>query len=130
MKTTLAGAIQQIDGQPIQACYVGVDAAERLAAFGSDRLGAACLVVADENTLAAGGERLLRALSAASRKIVHKTYGADPLDATEDLGKTSPSPRRTWMPLSPSVPAPSATWPNMPAPNSPNPRSSTRPPRP
>ena len=86
MKTTLAGAIQQIDGQPIQACYVGVDAAERLAAFVSDRLGAACLVVADENTLAAGGERLLRALSAASRKIVHKTYGADPLDATEDLG--------------------------------------------
>jgi len=72
MKTTLAGAIQQIDGQPIQACYVGVDAAERLAAFVSDRLGAACLVVADENTLAAGGERLLRALSAASRSTTSK----------------------------------------------------------
>lgn len=86
MKTTLADAIQQVEGQPIQACYVGSDAAARLARFATERLGASCLIVADENTLAAGGERAVSALSAAGRHIIHKTYGPEPLEATEELG--------------------------------------------
>ncbi len=86
MKTTLADAIRLVDGQPIQLCHVGTDAAERLAGFITDQLGPVCLLVADENTLAAGGERLVRALDAAKRKIVHQTYGAEILDATEELG--------------------------------------------
>ena len=86
MKTTLADAIQQVENQPIKACHVGTDAAERLAAFASDHLGHSCLVVADENTLAVGGDKVLSALASAGKRITQKTYGPDPLDATEELG--------------------------------------------
>ncbi|MFO7975628.1 MAG: iron-containing alcohol dehydrogenase [Candidatus Hydrogenedentota bacterium] len=86
MKTTLAAAIRQIANQPIQACHVGTDAADRLAVFASERLGHSCLIVADENTLAVGGDKVISALDAAGKHIIHKTYGPDPLDATEELG--------------------------------------------
>ncbi len=86
MKTTPANAIQRIEGHPIKACYVGTNAAARLADFASQHLGRSCLLVADENTLAAGGDKAVSALSAANRRIAHKTYGPEPLDATEELG--------------------------------------------
>ncbi len=86
MKITLDEAIRRVEGEPIQACYVGTDAAERLAAFAAEHLGRSCLVVADENTLAAGGDNLLSALGAVQRRIVHKTYGSETFDATEELG--------------------------------------------
>ena len=61
MKTTPANAIQRIEGHPIKACYVGTNAAARLADFASQHLGRSCLLVADENTLAAGGDKAVSA---------------------------------------------------------------------
>jgi glycerol-1-phosphate dehydrogenase [NAD(P)+] len=72
---------------PIEVCYLGDGAAQRLAAFARDKCGAACLVVSDENTRNVGGERLLSALSAAGKKCREKIYGPDPLEATEELGE-------------------------------------------
>ncbi|MEA3364678.1 MAG: iron-containing alcohol dehydrogenase, partial [Candidatus Hydrogenedentes bacterium] len=86
MKTTLADAIQRIENQPILACQVGTDASARLAAFATKRLGHSCLLVADANTFAVAGEKVTSALDAVGKHIIHKIYGPNPLDATEELG--------------------------------------------
>ena len=72
---------------PIEACHIGSDAAQRLAEFARERCGATCLVVSDENTRQAGGERLLSALSGAGKRIEEQVYGSDPIEATEELGE-------------------------------------------
>ena len=92
METTLSKAIQEIEGQPIQACYVGIDAAERLAAFAAEHLGPTCLVVADENTLAAGGEEILSVLQQyaqdpETRGFVLTGYGLNAFSAGADIGR-------------------------------------------
>jgi len=86
MKTTLADAIQRVENQPILASHVGTDASTRLAAFAAERLGHSCLIVSDENTFAVAGEKVTSALNAAGKHIIHKIYGPNPLDATEELG--------------------------------------------
>ena len=72
---------------PIEACYLGDGAGQRLAAFAREKCGTTCLVVSDENTRHVGGERLLSALSAAGKRCEEKIYGANPLEATEDLAE-------------------------------------------
>lgn len=72
---------------PIEMCYLGVDAARKLAAFARDKCGKTCLVVSDQNTRHVGGERVLSALSAAGKLCVEKVYGNDPFEATEALGE-------------------------------------------
>jgi len=67
---------------PIEACYVGVEAAEELALFAQSRCGARALVVSDENTRAAGGEAVLAALGMRHKEIVEKVYPGGPLEAT------------------------------------------------
>ena len=71
---------------PIEACYVGADAATRLADFAQTRCGQSCIVVSDENTRGAGGEPVLQALTHAGKRIMEKVYGAEPLEATDALG--------------------------------------------
>ncbi len=71
---------------PIEVCYLGEDAAKRLAEFARERCGARGLIVSDENTHQAGGERLLSALSGVGKRIEEKRYGSDPIEATERLG--------------------------------------------
>jgi len=71
---------------PMEACYAGEDAAERLGAFAKDRCGGTVVVVSDENTRAAGGEPVLKALKDAGKTIVEKQFDAKPVDATDTLG--------------------------------------------
>lgn len=71
---------------PMEACYVGDDAASKLAAFAKERCGRACLVVSDKNTRQAGGDTLLPALHDAGKSIDEKIFGADPFEATDVLG--------------------------------------------
>lgn len=82
----LERALARIPGRPIKACYIGPDAAQRLAEFAAASCGKACFVVSDENTRGVGGERLLSALSSRGKQIREKVYPAAPLDATEELG--------------------------------------------
>ena len=71
---------------PIEVCYLGEGAAQRLAAFARERCGSTCLVVSDVNTRHAGGERVLSALSAVGKRFTETIYGADAFEATEALG--------------------------------------------
>jgi glycerol-1-phosphate dehydrogenase [NAD(P)+] len=71
---------------PIEACYLGENAARKLAQFAQARCGQKCLVVLDENTRAVGGEKLFSALSAAGKSISEKLYGAEMFEASEKLG--------------------------------------------
>jgi glycerol-1-phosphate dehydrogenase [NAD(P)+] len=71
---------------PIECCYIGDEAAKKLAAFAGDRLGEACFVISDENTHQAGGEDVLNALSCRGKKTQHHLFGSDPIDATDTLG--------------------------------------------
>ena len=72
---------------PIEACYIGVDAAEKLAQFARDRCGRSCLVVSDQQTRHVGGERLLSALSSVGKRVEERVYGGARLEATEALGE-------------------------------------------
>ncbi len=67
---------------PIEACHVGTDAAEELARFAHGRCGERCLVVSDENTRAAAGEKPLSLLGMAHKKIEEHIFRADACDAT------------------------------------------------
>lgn len=67
---------------PIEACYVGEDAAEELAVFAHGRCSGRALVVSDENTRAAGGEPVLAALSMKQFEIAEKVYPGAGLEAT------------------------------------------------
>jgi glycerol-1-phosphate dehydrogenase [NAD(P)+] len=70
---------------PIDACYVGDDAAQKLAKFAQDHCGPRAFLVADENTYAAGGNAVVSALDAAGHAIVERIYPGEHLDATDDL---------------------------------------------
>jgi len=67
---------------PVRACHIGADAAERLADYARDHCGRTALLVADENTLNAAGDRVHRALAAAGKRVLEKTYPAAPFEAT------------------------------------------------
>ncbi len=69
---------------PIEACYVGERAAEKLAGFARGRCGARCLVVSDETTREAGGERLLSALGVHHAEITEKIFPGAGAEATEE----------------------------------------------
>lgn len=72
---------------PIEACHVGADAADRLAAFARERCGRSCLVLSDENTRQAAGNAPLSALSSAGKRLTEHVFPADPpLEASEELG--------------------------------------------
>jgi glycerol-1-phosphate dehydrogenase [NAD(P)+] len=69
---------------PIEACHTGPDAAEKLASFARERCGARALVIADENTRQAAGEKPFSKLSAAGKKITEKMYPGGELEATQE----------------------------------------------
>lgn len=71
---------------PIHTVYQGIDAAQRLAAFAREHCDTHGLLISDENTQAAGGEEVLRALGDVGKKITHELYGSDPFEATQSLG--------------------------------------------
>lgn len=71
---------------PIRKCYVGTDAAQKLAAFARAEYGPRAFVVSDENTRHAAGETLYAALSKAGKTVAEKVYGPSPVDASKDLG--------------------------------------------
>lgn len=72
---------------PIEACYIGESAAARLADFSRNRCGERVLVISDENTRHAGGDKLLSKLSKAHKKIREKVFPAAPLEATLELAE-------------------------------------------
>ena len=69
---------------PIERCAIGPNAAEDLADFAHARCGASCLVVADENTLEAAGDKVHQALHDAGIRVEGKTYPATPFEATQE----------------------------------------------
>ncbi|MBI4557229.1 MAG: iron-containing alcohol dehydrogenase [Candidatus Hydrogenedentes bacterium] len=72
---------------PIRVCHIGTNAAARLAAFARAECGSSCLVVSDENTHRAAGDKLLSALSRAGKTVREQVYGPEPLDATAELAE-------------------------------------------
>lgn len=79
------GGYDFLNEVPVEVCYVGEQAAEELGAFARRRCGAVGLVVSDANTRAAAGDAPFRALRDAGKTLLEKTYGAEPLDATQEL---------------------------------------------
>ncbi len=73
---------------PIEACHIGTDAAEELARFAHGRCGESGLIIADENTRAAAGDRLLSMLGMAHKQVVEKILPGQDFDATLDLAET------------------------------------------
>lgn len=69
---------------PIERCSIGPNAASELAEFAKDRCGSSCLLVADENTLEASGEKVQFALGNAGIVIEEKIYPATPFEATQE----------------------------------------------
>jgi len=69
---------------PIERCSIGPDAAEQLAAHARDRGLKSCLVVADENTRMAEGDRVSDALRAAGIAAERVTYSGIPFEATQE----------------------------------------------
>jgi glycerol-1-phosphate dehydrogenase [NAD(P)+] len=69
---------------PIERCVIGSDAAERLAEFARERGLKSCLVVGDENTLAAAGNRVHDALAAAGIGVEPFTYPTTAFEATQE----------------------------------------------
>lgn len=67
---------------PIEACYVGEDAAEELAVFAQGRCTGKAFVVSDENTRDAGGEEVLSALGMKHIEVEEKIYPGHDLEAT------------------------------------------------
>lgn len=72
---------------PIEACYIGPRAAERLADFARDRCGESCLVLSDENTRPVGGPQVLSALASAGKTVEEHVYGRDPVIVTDIRGE-------------------------------------------
>ena len=73
----------ELDTLPVEACWVGEDAAKRLAEFAGGRCGQKALVVADANTREADGEQVLTELGLHHKQLVEHTFPAAPLDATD-----------------------------------------------
>lgn len=72
---------------PIDTCYVGEHAAQQLATYAQANCGTRALLVADENTYAAGGAPVVKALDKAGRTVTEKIYPGTHLEATEDRAK-------------------------------------------
>lgn len=72
---------------PIEECYVGEDAVKNLARFAAKHYGKRGLVLSDENTWAVGGEAVVRTLADGGKEVIEHRYGAEPMDATEELAK-------------------------------------------
>lgn len=70
----------------IEACYVGENAAVRMARWLSERSLRRVLLVADANTLAAAGEVAGRALRNEGIAAIQHAYGAETLEASDALG--------------------------------------------
>ena len=68
---------------PVKACYVGPEAATRLAAFLSDRGVQRVLLVLDENTRIAGAPVLVPALESKNITITEFAYPAEIFEATD-----------------------------------------------
>ncbi|MCP4640815.1 MAG: sn-glycerol-1-phosphate dehydrogenase [bacterium] len=87
MGVALDKALEGFPGTGIDVCYMGDDAAVRLAAYAKEHCGTRCLVLSDENTRAVGGEAVLQALDAQGMRITEMVYGPEPLDASDTLGE-------------------------------------------
>jgi len=72
---------------PIEACCVGETAAEELADFSRNHCGERALVISDENTRHAGGDKLLSKLSAAHKEVREKVFPPAALEATLELAE-------------------------------------------
>ena len=72
--------------RPIDACYVGSNAATRLAAWARNHSIHSCLIVADANTRQASGDTVHRALCDAAIQATPYDFGSAPIDATDALG--------------------------------------------
>lgn len=88
---SMAGALQQASAamgeSPIAACHVGGDADEQLASYARGACATLCLLLCDENTREAAGDRVHCALGRAGKRISELCYGREPLDATEELAE-------------------------------------------
>lgn len=71
---------------PIAACYIGTEAAARLAEMARSRCGPAGLVVSDKNTRRAAAAPVLESLSRAGARLTEHVFEEDRLDATEAMG--------------------------------------------
>lgn len=67
---------------PIEACYIGDQAAEELAEFAHGRCEGTALVLGDANTRAAEGGRVSTTLENFGIQVKEMTYGAEPFEAT------------------------------------------------
>ena len=85
--TSFECACGQTHALPIEACYVGPEAAVRLARFARQRCGTNGVVVSDANTRTAAGDAPYSALSAAGKSLQEVQYPGDDLDATEEIGE-------------------------------------------
>lgn len=74
---------------PIEACHIGTDAAEELARFAHGRCGSRCLVLSDENTRAAAGEKLLSMLGMAHKQIDERVFPGQEFDGTWELAEAT-----------------------------------------
>ncbi len=73
------------NGLSIEACHIGTDAHEELAAFARRVCGNACLVISDANRREAGGDEVVVALSSAGKSVREQVFGPEALDATGEL---------------------------------------------
>ncbi len=71
---------------PIKACYVGTEAAAKLAEYAQAHCGTSGFVVSDENTRAASGEAPFEELTRRGKSLREFVFGADPVDATDSVG--------------------------------------------
>lgn len=71
---------------PVAACYVGDEAAQRLAAFAKEHCSNRMTVIADTNTRGAAGDSVYKAIGDTGLAITECTYPGDPLDATDTEG--------------------------------------------
>lgn len=81
-----AASFGEVFTVPMEVCHVGEDAAAALAAFAQVRCGRSCVLVADANTFAVGGDAVQGALRDAGKTVTANIYGAGPLDATDKEG--------------------------------------------
>jgi glycerol-1-phosphate dehydrogenase [NAD(P)+] len=73
---------------PIEACHIGEDAAVRLGAFSRERCASSVLLVSDENTWQAGGEKVEAALVDAGKRIVPHQFSGELLEASAELAES------------------------------------------
>ena len=82
-----ADAAPEMTGRGIKACYVGEEAAARLAAYAREHCGVVAHIVADKNTLGAAGDAVHTSLTRNGKDVGETLFGSEPLDATDELGE-------------------------------------------